>query len=96
MIILLARAKYLIPKGRPAATSPPVGTYMTLLLVGALWVAMFVALLVDWPRDSSGYEISKRYDPFEGVQDGATEGPAFGCLAMDIIFASVLFISSLF
>jgi hypothetical protein len=84
MILLLIRAN----KFDPVAGYPRAGwTYATVLFVAALWASAFASLFLDWPSDSSGHQYNKRYDWGGGIENGAIEGPVWGCLGVDIAFS---------
>ena len=87
MITLLARVSKFVPDaGCPTVTNAG-WTYTILLLVAALWVSAIVSLFLDWPSDPKGHQYKKRYGWVEGIENGAIEGPVWGCFAVDVSFS---------
>ncbi|EGU77699.1 hypothetical protein FOXB_11790 [Fusarium oxysporum f. sp. conglutinans Fo5176] len=87
MIVLLARADKFAPvDGCPTITEAGMGTYATILFVGALWISALVSLFFDWPSDSMGDSLNKRYEPMAGIEQGVSNGPVWGCFGLDVAF----------
>ncbi len=87
MITLLARVGRFAFDDAGCPTVTKAGwTYATLLFVAALWGTAIVSLVLNWPSDSKGHQYNKRYDWAGGIQNGAIEGPVWGCFAVDASF----------
>jgi hypothetical protein len=88
IIVLLYRSEvgFNVVNGVPTCTRTPKGTYAILFLSMILWGTALGSTFADWPTDSSGNTLDKRYD-YGGVSDGiqtAIEyGPFLGLLVMD-------------
>jgi hypothetical protein len=71
----------------PKVVTMPKGTIFILGFIDILWITSAVAVFVDWPKDSQGVELRKRYDIVEGIGQGISNGPLIGCIVMDFVFA---------
>ena len=70
--------------GVPTNLKTPKGVYFILLISMLLWGSAFGSLLADWPTDSEGNTLDKRYEGFDnGIQFAIENGPLWGLLAMD-------------
>jgi hypothetical protein len=89
MVVLVLKCEKDPGIGREGSmtASKPKGTYAVLFFVGILWITSTVAGFVDWPKDSEGVELKKRgFDWSQGIDNGAVNGPAIGCIVMDFVF----------
>ncbi|KAK2122433.1 hypothetical protein NOF04DRAFT_1373619 [Fusarium oxysporum II5] len=88
MIVLLARADKFAPINRyPTITKAGIGIYAIILFICALWIYALVSLIFDWPSDSMGDSLNKRYEPMAGIEQGVSNGPPVFSLARAMHYA---------
>jgi hypothetical protein len=97
MIMLSVRANkdFEVRQQIPTLKSTPKGTYTILFLFLLLWISALVALLVDWPTDSDGYNSTdfkrkkRGFRDFTSASTSAMEGLAWGVFSLDLVFMYV-------